>query len=182
MITELTQIFSLNTIIVQLITGGMPIAKRLFFLPNLSAMIMVIAGATAWPSPTMAVRVDASEGDNGRGNLGSVSIPRVGEFHPAIHPLQNMRAAPGGRIGRDYQLFFLRRGSSSDCTHSSRRRCTPRRRSHPDSSSFLFPNPASSWIVARCFLQKYYAIYTELSFYSDWSNRQDSRDKTGVCV
>lgn len=81
-------------IMTQLIIAGIPLTRRLFLLPSLSATKIVNAGAKAWPRVPIDMRVDASEGVNGIGESGLRSIPTVGEFQPLINPVQNIRLAP----------------------------------------------------------------------------------------
>lgn len=106
--------FSLIAIIAQPTIGGTPRTRRVFFLPNLSAVNMVITGASVWPRPIIAARVDASEGVNLMGaESGLVSFPRVGEFHPTMQPAQNIRLAPAseerkGKVNKGNKGNYVR--------------------------------------------------------------------------
>lgn len=78
------------TIKLQLTMTGKPLSNRVFFLPNLSTIIVLISGANMCPKATMATNVETDDAVVGIGESSDINITMLGEFHPMTNPMQQL--------------------------------------------------------------------------------------------
>ena len=82
------------TIKLQLTMTGKPLSNRVFFLPNLSTIKVLISGANMCPKATMATNVEMDDAVTGIGESSDISITMLGEFHPMTNPMQPLMIEP----------------------------------------------------------------------------------------
>ena len=72
----------------QLTKSGKALNNRVFFLPNLSTIKILIGGANICPTATTATNVEIDDAVTGIGESSDINITILGEFHPTTNPMQ----------------------------------------------------------------------------------------------
>lgn len=91
---QLTQIDVAIVIKLQLTKSGKALNNRVFFLPNLSTIKILIGGASICPTATTATNVEADDAVTGIGESSDINITILGEFHPTMNPMQPLIMEP----------------------------------------------------------------------------------------
>ena len=100
------------TIKLQLTMTGKPLSNRVFFLPNLSTIRVLISGANMCPTATMATNVETDDSVTGIGESSDINITMLGEFHPMTNPMQPLIIEPDTYVYIFYFISFSKHQSS----------------------------------------------------------------------